>query len=54
MDLLDSNASRLNLEACISELANFIGPADRAFRLHDYCTGLLLAGERKSVEPCQP
>jgi SRSO17 transposase len=28
-----------------------IGHADRVVPLHDYCTGLLLPGERKSVEP---
>ncbi|MEA2731445.1 MAG: hypothetical protein QOF70_5920 [Acetobacteraceae bacterium] len=51
MDLPESNASRLNFEAYINELANVIGHADRAVPLHDYCTGLLLPGERKSVEP---
>ena len=28
-----------------------IGHADRASPLHDYCLGLLMPGERKSVEP---
>ena len=28
-----------------------IGHADRVVPLHDYCTGLLLPGDRKSVEP---
>jgi SRSO17 transposase len=28
-----------------------IGHADRAVPLHDYCLGLLMPGERKSVEP---
>jgi SRSO17 transposase len=51
MDLLESNASRLNFEAYINELVTIIGHADRAEPLHDYCTGLLLPGERKSVEP---
>jgi SRSO17 transposase len=51
MDLPESNASRLNFETYINELANVIGHADRAVPLHDYCTGLLLPGERKSVEP---
>jgi SRSO17 transposase len=51
MDLLESNASRLNFEAYINELVSIIGHADRAEPLHDYCTGLLLPGERKSVEP---
>jgi SRSO17 transposase len=51
MDLLESNASRLNFEAYINELVSVIGHADRVEPRHDYCTGLLLPGERKSVEP---
>ena len=35
----------------IDALLSVIGHADRAGPLHDYCTGLLLPGERKSVEP---
>ena len=51
MDLLESDTSRLNFEAYINQLISVIGHADRAEPLHDYCTGLLLPGERKSVEP---
>jgi SRSO17 transposase len=51
MDLLENNASRLRFEAYIEQLASVIGHADRIVPLHDYCTGLLLPGERKSVEP---
>jgi SRSO17 transposase len=51
MDLLASEASRLRFESYIEELASVIGHADRVVPLHDYCTGLLLPGERKSVEP---
>jgi SRSO17 transposase len=51
MDLLESEASRLKFEAYVGELASIIGHADRIVPLHDYCTGLLLPGERKSVEP---
>lgn len=51
MDLLASEASRLRFETYIKELASVIGHADRVVPLHDYCTGLLLPGERKSVEP---
>ena len=51
MDLLESHASRLRFEAYIEELVSVIGHADRVVPLHDYCTGLLLPGERKSVEP---
>jgi SRSO17 transposase len=35
----------------VEALAEVIGHADRAVRLRDYCLGLLLSGERKSVEP---
>jgi SRSO17 transposase len=51
MDPLESNASRLRFEAYIEQLVSVIGHADRTVPLHDYCTGLLLPGERKSVEP---
>src|SRR5471030_2397083 len=51
MDLLESDTSRLNFEAYINQLISVIGHADRAEPLHDYCTWLLLPGERKSVEP---
>jgi SRSO17 transposase len=35
----------------VGAIASVIGHADRVGPLHDYCTGLLLPGERKSVEP---
>src|SRR4029079_17083728 len=37
--------------AYVEGLAEVIGHADRAEPLRDYCLGLLLPGERKSVEP---
>jgi SRSO17 transposase len=37
--------------AYVDALAKVIGHADRAEPLRDYCRGLLLPGERKSVEP---
>ena len=37
--------------AYLEELVGVIGHADRAGPLRDYCTGLLMPGERKSVEP---
>src|SRR4051794_35635797 len=37
--------------AYVEALAEGIGHADRAAPLRDYCLGLLLPGERKSVEP---
>jgi SRSO17 transposase len=35
----------------VEALAGVIGHADRATPLRDYCTGLLMPAERKSVEP---
>jgi SRSO17 transposase len=35
----------------VEELMGVIGHADRRGPLRDYCTGLMLPGERKSVEP---
>src|ERR1044071_7879755 len=35
----------------VEALAEGVGDADRAEPLRDYCRGLLLPGERKSVEP---
>jgi SRSO17 transposase len=51
MDLLESAASQRRFECYIADLVSVIGHADRHVPLHDYCTGLLLPGERKSVEP---
>src|SRR5215204_6041478 len=45
----DSNESRFS--AYLEELVSVIGHADRAAPLRDYCLGLLMPGERKSVEP---
>jgi SRSO17 transposase len=38
-------------EAYVETLVEVIGHADRAEPLKDYCLGLLLPVERKSVEP---
>ena len=35
----------------VEELVGVVGHADRATPLRDYCTGLLMPAERKSVEP---
>src|SRR6201993_5048156 len=35
----------------VDALGSVIGHADRSGPLRDYCTGLMLPGERKSVEP---
>ena len=42
---------RERFAAYVAALAEVIGHADRAEPLRDYCRGLLLPGERKSVEP---
>jgi SRSO17 transposase len=44
-------AQQQRLAAYLDSLAHAAGPADRAAPLQSYCTGLLLSGERKSVEP---
>src|ERR687885_582317 len=49
MDLLGSGEARFL--AYVDGLIGVIGHADRARPLHDYCVGLLMPGERKSVEP---
>jgi SRSO17 transposase len=46
---LESSESRFR--AYVQELASVIGHKDREGPLRDYCTGLLLPCERKSVEP---
>src|SRR6201993_6264 len=43
------SASRF--EAYVEALVSVIGHADRARPLRDYCVGLMLPCERKSVEP---
>src|ERR1700674_4484860 len=51
MDLLASASSESRFLAYVEGLVAVIGHADRAVPLHDYCVGLLMPGERKSVEP---
>ena len=43
--------SEQRLQEYLSRLTAVLGHADRKARLVGYCTGLLLPGERKSVEP---
>ncbi|MVT73808.1 transposase, partial [Bradyrhizobium cajani] len=43
--------SETRFTAYVDGLVSVIGHADRARPLRDYCTGLLLPCERKSVEP---
>jgi SRSO17 transposase len=51
MNLEATGTSELRFGAYVEELAGVIGHADRCGPLRDYCTGLMLPGERKSVEP---
>lgn len=46
-----SQSSPARFEAYVESLVEAIGHADRAEPLRDYCVGLLMPGERKSVEP---
>jgi SRSO17 transposase len=47
--IVDESGTRF--AAYVKGLASVIGHADRAKPLRDYCMGLMLPGERKSVEP---
>ena len=51
MNLKAGDASELRFAAYVEGLASVIGHADRIGPLRDYCIGLILPGERKSVEP---
>jgi SRSO17 transposase len=51
MNLDCGDDSEARFAAYVEGLASVIGHADRAGPLRDYCTGLMLPGERKSVEP---
>jgi SRSO17 transposase len=51
MNLDHDGASEARFGAYAAELGSVLGHAERARPLRDYCTGLILPGERKSVEP---
>jgi len=51
MDLQGLGDSDERFSRYVERLAEVIGHADRANPLRDYCTGLMLPCERKSVEP---
>jgi SRSO17 transposase len=51
MDRQAAQGVALRFQAYIEHLNAVIGHADRREPLAAYCTGLLLPGERKSVEP---
>ena len=46
-----AESSEARFAAYVEALTGVIGHADRAAPLRDYCTGLLMPAERKSVEP---
>jgi len=46
-----NDSTDVRFAAYLAELVGVIGHADRAAPLRDYCTGLLMPAERKSVEP---
>ena len=51
MGLHGSKNIELRFTRYVEELVSVIGHADRAGPFRDYCTGLVMPGERKSVEP---
>jgi SRSO17 transposase len=51
MDLRTAADSESRFSAYVEGLVSVIGHKDRARPLHDYCVGLMLPCERKSVEP---
>jgi SRSO17 transposase len=51
MGLPRSNDGEARFSAYVEELISVIGHADRAKPLRDYCLGLMMPCERKSVEP---
>jgi SRSO17 transposase len=51
MNLRSEATSEARFVAYVQGLSSVLGHADRSGPLRDYCTGLILPGERKSVEP---
>jgi SRSO17 transposase len=51
MDLRERKRVESRLRSYVEGLVGVIGHADRAGPLRDYCTGLVAASGRKSVEP---
>src|SRR5918998_1246582 len=51
MSRLGDASSEARFACFVEALVGVIGHADRALPLRDYCTGLLMPAERKSVEP---
>src|SRR5258705_10414273 len=51
MDRKVEERAEVRFSAYVEGLGSELGHADRIGPLRDYCTGLILPGERKSVEP---
>src|SRR5260370_5654155 len=51
MGLQRSDGSESRFTGYVEGLESVLGPADRAGPLRDYCVGLMMPCERKSVEP---
>src|SRR3982074_1844181 len=51
MGLSGAKDIELRFAGYVDGLVSVIGHADRAGPLRDYCTGLIMPGERKRVEP---
>src|ERR1700736_6777433 len=51
MNLQSTDGSETRFSAYVEGLVGVIGHADRAGPLRDYCIGLMMPVERKSVEP---
>src|SRR6266550_2582255 len=51
MNLRAADASESRFSAYVEGLVSVIGHADRVGPLRDYCVGLMMPCERKSVEP---
>jgi len=49
--MLSDESSEARFADYVEALVGVVGHADRATPLRDYCTGLLMPAERKSVEP---
>src|ERR1700693_2449412 len=47
----EARSSEARFAGYVDVLTSVLGRGDRAAPLRDYCTGLLMPGERKSVEP---
>src|ERR1700721_4147113 len=51
MNRKNEETAEVRFAVYVDGLASVLGHADRVGPLRDYCTGLILPGERKSVEP---